>query len=61
MGYYCDACDKTFTGKRKNKHLKNLSHNEFDKRVQTKHIIENPDLFHIEKIFKEYITNHKKN
>ena len=58
MDYYCDICDKTI--KSKSKLLRSLSHIEFDKCIRTKHTIEYPDFFDMDKIFKDYITNRNK-
>ena len=34
MEYYCDVCDKTIKFKSKSKHLKSLTHNEYEKNIQ---------------------------
>ena len=43
MDYYCDVSGRTIKIKRKNKHLQSITHNEFEKCIQIKHTIENPD------------------
>ena len=58
MDYYCDVVYNIIEIKSKNKHLKSLTHNEFDKCIRTNHTIENPDFFDIDSIFNKYITNH---
>ena len=61
MDYYCDVCDELFKFKRKSILLQQtLTHNAFDECIQTKHKIESLDIFDIDEIFNEYITDHKK-
>ena len=57
--YYCDVRDKTIKIKSKSKHLRRLTQNEFDKRIQMKHSVENPVFFDIDELIHEYIINHK--
>ena len=59
--YYWDVCDKSINVEGKKKHVQFLTHNEFEKCIQTKHTIEEPDFFDVDAIFHEYITNHNKN
>ena len=41
--------------------LQSLTHNEFEKCIRVKHIIQNPDFSDIESIFYEDITSQNKN
>ena len=59
--YYQDVFDKTHKTRSKRRHLQSLTNNEFEKCVQTKDPIKNPGFFDIEKVFTDYISNHKKN
>ena len=60
MNYYFSVCDKTITPKSKNNHFESLTHNPYEKSIRINHSIENPNVFDIDKIFNDYITNHKK-
>ena len=60
MEYNCDVCDKTTKIRYKRKNLLSLTHIEFDKCINIKHTIENPNFFDIDEIFDVYITNHNK-
>ena len=60
MDYYCDVCDKTIENQSKNKHLKSLTHNEFEKCTRTKHAFQRLNFSEIDDIFNEYVTNHKR-
>ena len=60
MDYFCDLCDKTFKIKSKSKHHKSLAHTDFEKCIRIKNTIQNPDFFHIDEIFTNYISNYNK-
>ena len=60
MDYFRDVCDKTTKTKSKSKHHKSLTHNEIENCTRTKNTIENPNFFHKDEIFTNYITNHIK-
>ena len=60
MDYYCDVCDKTIKLKSKNNHLKSISHIQYEKCFRISHTNKTPDLFHVDKLFNVFITNHNK-
>ena len=60
MDYYFDVCNKAIKTESKIKHLQSLTHTEFEKCIQTKHTIQNPDFFDLEEIFNNYTTNHNR-
>ena len=61
MDYYCDVCDRSINVKSETKHPKNLTHNELEKSIRTKHTIQNQKFFDIDELFNEYVHCHKKN
>ena len=61
MSYHCSVWDKTNKLESKIIHLKTLTHIQYEKSIQIIHTIERPNFFTIDKIFNDYITNHKKN
>ena len=58
MGYYCDVCDKTFIKESKSEHLRSLTHHELETFIPIWQAIEKLDLFDIDSILKEFVTNH---
>ena len=44
----------------KGKYLESSSHIGLDKCIRMKHTSENPDFFHIDSIFNDYIANRKR-
>ena len=60
MKQYSDVCDKTSNIKSKRKHFQNITHNEFEKSIRIKHIIQNSDFFVMGSIIDKHITHHKK-
>ena len=60
MSYFCDICDKTINLKSKNKHLKYIAHNAFEKTFHIFHSLESPEFFNVDDLFKDFINNHNK-
>ena len=60
MNYYCNICDKIIENKHEKKLFQSLTHNEFKKCIQSKHRIQNPDLFEIDEIINKCITIHNR-
>ena len=61
MGFHCQICDKSIKPKSKNIHVKSFTHVQYEKCFRIDHTIKNPDFFNIDKIFDDYISDHKKN
>ena len=60
MKWYFDVCDKTNKHKSKKNQLKSLSVIQYGKCFRINHSNENPNFFDVDKLFNNYITNHKK-
>ena len=60
MSYHCECCDKRIKLKSKNKRFKSLSHKEYEKIIRINYTIQNPNFFDVDKLFNDFITNHKK-
>ena len=60
LEYYCEVCDEAIRTKSKRKHFQSLTHLEFEKRIRTKHTIQNTNFFDIDEKFTEYLTNSNK-
>ena len=61
MDYYSDVCDESFELKSKKKHLRSLTQKELEKSIRTKDTLEKAEVFNIDEIFNDSITNHNKN
>ena len=60
LNYNCVVCDKTIKLQSKNNHLKSLTHNQYGKSIRTNHTAWNPNLFDIDELFNDYITDQNK-
>ena len=56
----CDVCDKISETKSSSKRPEILTHNDFEKCIKTKHIIQNSEFCDINEIFTDYITKNNK-
>ena len=58
MDYYSEVCDKTIKLKPKNNILNSLTHIQYEKSLRRNHTDKYPNLFDIDKIFNDFISNH---